>query len=62
MPDRLYVVDAEGKIAFRGEQGPMGFKPEQMEPRLREVLGLPKEGGILEGMMSRPGPRGSRPR
>ena len=27
MPDRIFVVDMEGKIAVRGDRGPMGFKP-----------------------------------
>lgn len=26
-PDRLYIVDLEGKIAVMGGQGPGGFKP-----------------------------------
>jgi hypothetical protein len=26
-PDRLYVVDAEGKVAFKGGVGPGGFAP-----------------------------------
>ncbi|MCH8149602.1 MAG: hypothetical protein IH987_16715 [Planctomycetes bacterium] len=27
MPDRIFVVDMEGKIAVRGDPGPRGFKP-----------------------------------
>ena len=26
-PDRIYVIDAEGKIAFKGNPGPGGFIP-----------------------------------
>ena len=26
-PDRIYVVDMEGKIAVRADHGPWGFKP-----------------------------------
>ena len=26
-PDRIYVVDTEGKIAVRSDRGPWGFKP-----------------------------------
>ena len=40
-PDRLYLVSKEGKIAFAGEQGPRGFKPEQLEAAIRKELGLP---------------------
>ncbi len=27
LPDRIFVVDKEGKIAVRAERGPWGFKP-----------------------------------
>ncbi len=33
-PDRLYIVDKDGKIAFHGAPGPWGFKPEDMEMAL----------------------------
>lgn len=26
-PDRLYVIDANGKIALKGDPGPKGFRP-----------------------------------
>ena len=35
-PDRLYVVDAAGKIAYRGGPGPGGFKPNEVEEWLKE--------------------------
>ena len=31
LPDRLYLIDAEGRIAYKSGQGPMGFKPEELE-------------------------------
>ena len=37
-PDRLYIVDKEGKIAYRGDRGPRGFKPFMMEKTLKELL------------------------
>lgn len=38
-PDRLYVVDAGGKLAYVGPPGPRGFKPEEVPPVLRKLLG-----------------------
>ena len=38
MPDRLYIVDKEGKIAYRGGKGPYGFKPLEMEEALKRLL------------------------
>jgi alkylhydroperoxidase family enzyme len=34
MPDRLYVIDRDGKIAYKGGRGPFGFKPGEMEQSL----------------------------
>jgi Iodothyronine deiodinase len=37
-PDRLYLVGADGRIAFQGGEGPFGFKPAELE---RALLRLP---------------------
>lgn len=34
MPARLYVIDAQGKVAYKGGRGPFGFKPSEMEQAL----------------------------
>jgi hypothetical protein len=36
-PDRLYVVDRDGKIAFKSPPGPYGFKPADLERALASV-------------------------
>jgi type I thyroxine 5'-deiodinase len=40
-PDRLYVIDAEGRVAYKSRPGPFGFKPAQMEDALKRVLTAP---------------------
>lgn len=37
-PDRLYVVDTDGRIAFKSAAGPFGFKPEDVETTLQRLL------------------------
>ena len=37
-PDRCYVIDKEGKVAYRGEPGPRGFKPAEAEETLKKLL------------------------
>jgi hypothetical protein len=37
-PDRFYVVDVEGKIAYKGDPGPRGFKPDLAEAALKKLL------------------------
>jgi type I thyroxine 5'-deiodinase len=34
-PDRLYVIDKDGKIAYQGGPGPGGFRPGEVEKWLR---------------------------
>jgi len=39
-PDRLYLIRSDGRIAFRGGEGPFGFKPEELERAIeRELAG-----------------------
>ena len=38
MPARLYVIDAKGKVAYKGGRGPFGFKPGEMEQALVMAL------------------------
>ncbi len=38
MPNRLYMIDSAGKIAFKNARGPFGFHPRQLEQAL--VLAL----------------------
>jgi iodothyronine deiodinase-like protein len=37
-PDRLYLIDKEGRIAFQGGEGPFGFKPEELERAIEELV------------------------
>ena len=52
MPDRLYVIDRDGRVAYRGGRGPFGFRPAEMEQSLATLLlsGDPGPGPV-------PGPR-----
>lgn len=43
-PDRLYVVDRSGRIAFTGGPGPFGFNPREMEQSLAMLLLDEKQG------------------
>jgi Ca2+-binding EF-hand superfamily protein len=43
MPNRLYVIDTQGKIAFKNARGPFGFKLREMEQAL--ILTLAESAG-----------------
>ena len=38
-PDRIYLVDEEGRIAYHGGRGPFGFAPDELERAIVDVLG-----------------------
>jgi hypothetical protein len=35
-PERFYIISADGLIAYKGETGPFGFHPEEVEAWLKE--------------------------
>jgi hypothetical protein len=39
LPDRLYLIDKGGKIAYQGGPGPFGFKPKELEAAIQSLLG-----------------------
>lgn len=38
MPDRLYVIDRQGKVVFKSGRGPFWFNPDEMEQALVMLL------------------------
>ena len=38
-PDRLYLIGRDGRVAFQGERGPDGFKPEELAHAIETALG-----------------------
>jgi Iodothyronine deiodinase len=37
-PDRLYLLDRDGKVAYKGGRGPYGYKPRELEQTLVMML------------------------
>ena len=38
LPDRLYLIDRGGHVAYQGDAGPFGFKPPDLEAAIQAVL------------------------
>jgi iodothyronine deiodinase-like protein len=36
-PDRIYLIDAQGRIAYKSKPGPFGFKPDQLAAALAQI-------------------------
>jgi hypothetical protein len=47
MPSRMYVLDKEGRVAYKSGRGPFGFKPGEMEQSLLLLLAPGKPLDIL---------------
>lgn len=39
-PDRMFLIDREGRIVYKSEPGPFGFHPEQLAAALRKLQPL----------------------
>jgi hypothetical protein len=37
-PDRLYVIDREGRVSYKARPGPFGFKPQGVADTLQKLL------------------------
>ena len=37
-PDRLYLIDRDGRVAYKGGRGPFGYKPRELEQTLIMLL------------------------
>jgi len=37
-PDRIYLIDAKGRIAFKSKPGPFGFRPNELRNALGRLL------------------------
>ena len=37
-PDRIYLIDTQGRVAYKSKPGPFGFKPAEMEVVLKQIL------------------------
>jgi hypothetical protein len=37
-PDRLYLIDAAGRVTYKSRPGPFGFKPDELRTALLKVV------------------------
>ena len=38
-PDRLYLIDRQGRVTFQGGEGPFGFEPKELASAIGAELG-----------------------
>lgn len=36
-PDRIYLIDSQGRIAYKSKAGPFGFKPDELAAALSQT-------------------------
>lgn len=37
-PDRLYLIDRSGRVAYKSRAGPFGFKPEELKAAIAKIV------------------------
>ncbi len=37
-PERIYLIDRAGKVAYKSKPGPYGFKPDELKSALRKMF------------------------
>lgn len=37
-PDRMYLIDAAGRVAYKSKAGPFGFKSDELKAALTRLL------------------------
>jgi Iodothyronine deiodinase len=37
-PDRMYLIDSGGRVAYKSRPGPFGFKPEELRAALAKLV------------------------
>jgi hypothetical protein len=47
-PDRMYLIDSQGRVAYKSKPGPFGFKTPELEAAIGRVLGT-KLARLVEG-------------
>jgi len=45
-PDRLYLIDQNGRVAYKSKPGPFGFKPDDLKTALERTLGTQQKIGF----------------
>ena len=40
-PDRMYLIDREGRVVYKSKPGPFGFKPGELHTALERLVGGP---------------------
>jgi hypothetical protein len=43
-PDRIYLIDLDGRVAYKSLPGPFGFKPEQLGIALAQTVSRTAQG------------------
>ena len=43
-PERIYLIDRNGRVVYKSKPGPFGFKPEELEVALQKMTGTNQAG------------------
>jgi len=46
-PERIYLIDRNGRIAYKSKPGPFGFKPDELATALKKIAGTNQLRAVL---------------
>ena len=46
-PERIYLIDRNGRIAYKSKPGPFGFKPDELATALKKITGTNQLRAVL---------------
>ncbi|MBV8052721.1 MAG: deiodinase [Acidobacteriaceae bacterium] len=49
-PDRMYLIDIGGTIAYKSKPGPFGFKPDELRAAIVRVVGNPQSKTAVQAL------------
>src|SRR6202142_4633480 len=49
-PDRIYLIDSQGHVAYKSKPGPFGFLPDELSSALGRTLAPPQPSHSLPGL------------
>ena len=52
-PDRIYLIDSRGRVAYKSKPGPFGFKPDLLATALAQITKVESQPVVIKSIVSK---------
>jgi len=52
-PDRIYLIDSRGRVAYKSKPGPFGFKPDLLAAALAQITKVESQPVVIKSIVSK---------